>query len=78
MIREGEFLKLRKKSPSDATVIIRADADAAIGAVQEVIQICQDAKFETFALRAEEKSNDRQGAWTSRSYEVAACDVGPR
>ncbi len=55
MIREGEFLKLRKKSPREATVIIRADADAAMGAVQEVIQICQDAKFETFALRAEEK-----------------------
>ena len=55
MIREGEFLKLRERSPGDATVVIRADADAPIGTVQEVIQICQDSKFETFALRAEEK-----------------------
>ena len=55
MIREGEFLRLKKKSPSDATVIIRADADAAMGRVREVIQICQESKFETFALRAEEK-----------------------
>jgi biopolymer transport protein ExbD len=54
MIREGEFLRLRQRSPSDATVIIRADANAATGTVQEVIQICQDSKFETFALRAEE------------------------
>jgi biopolymer transport protein ExbD len=55
MIRESEFLRFRNRSPSDATVIIRADAQAATGTVQEVIQICQDAKFETFALRAEEE-----------------------
>ena len=55
MIREGEFLKIREKSPSDATVIIRADANAPVGSVQEVIQMCQEAQFETFALRAEEE-----------------------
>jgi biopolymer transport protein ExbD len=55
MLREGEFLRLRDRTTADATVIIRADADAATGTVQEVIQICQDSKFETFALRAEEK-----------------------
>ena len=55
MIREGEFLRLRDRSPSDATVIIRADANAPTGTVQEVIQICQESKFETFALRAEEE-----------------------
>jgi biopolymer transport protein ExbD len=54
MIREGEFLRLRDKSPSDATVIIRADANAPTGMVQEVIQICQDSNFDTFALRASE------------------------
>ncbi len=57
MIREGEFLRLIDKSPSDATVIIRADANAAMGKVQEVIQICQETKFEVFALRAEEDVN---------------------
>jgi biopolymer transport protein ExbD len=55
MIREGEFLRFRKKSPRDASVIIRADANAATGSVQEVIQVCQESKFETFALRAAEK-----------------------
>ena len=57
MIREGEFFELIEKSPSDATVIIRADANAAMGKVQEVIQICQETKFEIFALRAEEDVN---------------------
>ncbi len=57
MIREGEFLKLKKKPASSATVIIRADGDAAMGKVQEVIKICQEYKFEVFALRAEEDVN---------------------
>lgn len=57
MIREGEFLRLKKKSPSEATVIIRADANAAMGKVQEVIKVCQESKFEVFALRAEEDIN---------------------
>jgi biopolymer transport protein ExbD len=56
MIREGEFLRLRNKSPDDATVIIRADANAATGTVQEVIQVCQESKFEKFALRAKEEN----------------------
>jgi biopolymer transport protein ExbD len=54
MVREGEFLRFRDKLASDATVIIRADGNAATGMVQEVIQICQDSKFETFVLRAAE------------------------
>jgi biopolymer transport protein ExbD len=55
MFREREFLRFRNKSPSEATVIIRADANAPVGTVQEVIQVCQEAKFETFALRAAEE-----------------------
>ncbi len=54
LTREAEFLKLKKRSPSDATIIIRADAKAPMGVVQEIIEICQQAKFENFALRAEE------------------------
>ncbi len=56
MEREVEFLRLKQKTPSDATVIIRADANAPMGTVQEVIQTCQEAQFEVFALRAEEKT----------------------
>ena len=55
MQRESEFLKLTNKDPADATIVIRADANAIVGTVQEVIQICQEASFETFALRAEEE-----------------------
>ncbi len=52
--RERELLKLDGKTPAAATVIIRADAAAATGKVQELIQVCQDEKFENFALRAKE------------------------
>ena len=54
LIREGDLLKLKKKSPADATVIIRADAGAPTGMVQKVIELCQETRFERFALRAEE------------------------
>ena len=54
MFRESEFLRLRKRSPSEATVVIRADADTPVGNVQEVIQICQESKFDTYVLRAKE------------------------
>lgn len=48
-------------SAADATIIIRADADAKTGKVQELMKICQDTGFEKFALRAkqEEKVFDR-------------------
>jgi biopolymer transport protein ExbD len=55
MIREGEFLRLRGRSASDATVIVRADANAPTGMVQEVMQICQELNFDRFALRASEE-----------------------
>ena len=54
MVRESEYLKLNKRSPAEATVIIRADGRAPMGTVQEVIQVCQECAFETFALRAQE------------------------
>ena len=46
------------KSLADVTVIIRADSDAKTGQVQEVIQACQELKFERFALRGKQ-SEDR-------------------
>lgn len=55
LVIEANILKRKDLSPSDATVIIRGDADVAAGDVQKLVQICQEAEFETFALRAEEK-----------------------
>lgn len=55
LIIEANILKRKDQSPSDATVIIRGDANVAAGDVQKLVQICQEAEFETFALRAEEK-----------------------
>ena len=42
------------KKLSDVTVIIRADAEAKTGVVQEIIQTCQELKFEKFALRGKQ------------------------
>jgi biopolymer transport protein ExbD len=53
--RERRFLELNGKKPSDATVILRADADAKGGAVQEVMQKCQENGFDNFALRAKQE-----------------------
>jgi biopolymer transport protein ExbD len=53
--REKQFLTLRKQKPSSATVIIRADADAETGTVQQLIKICQEIGFEKFALRAKQE-----------------------
>lgn len=39
------------KKLSDVTIIIRADASVRTGIVQDAINVCQEAKFETFALR---------------------------
>ncbi len=44
-------------NPTDATIIIRADKNAKTGKVQRVIQACQDAKFEKFALRAKQEKS---------------------
>jgi biopolymer transport protein ExbD len=54
LLREQAALELENRKLSDATVIIRGDADAKTGKVQEVIQECQKNKFEKFALRAKE------------------------
>jgi len=55
LIKERDILALNGKSPAQATVIVRADAHAPTGRVQELIQVCQENGFETFALRAEEE-----------------------
>jgi biopolymer transport protein ExbD len=41
------------KDPASATVIVRGDGRVKTGEVQNLIKICQDAKFERFVLRAQ-------------------------
>jgi biopolymer transport protein ExbD len=54
LLREAQIVKLNpKKKVSDVTVIIRADKTAKTGKVQEIIQLCQQAEFDTFALRGQ-------------------------
>jgi biopolymer transport protein ExbD len=57
LIVEANILKRKKSSPGEATVIIRGDADVQAGRVQQLVQICQEAEFENFALRAEERND---------------------
>ena len=55
LIQEGDVLNRNDKTYADATVIIRAHADARTGTVRELIQTCQQVGFEKFALRAKEE-----------------------
>ncbi len=58
LVRESQLLEARGQKPSDATIIIRGDRNAKTGRVQELIKVCQDTGFETFALRAKQISDD--------------------
>ncbi len=55
LVREANIMTRKGQSPTEATVIIRADAAAKAGHVRQLIQICQNARFEKFNLRAEER-----------------------
>ena len=55
---EARYLELNGEKPSDATIILRADADAKGGVVQEVMQKCQENGFDNFALRAKQEEAD--------------------
>lgn len=56
--REAQILRAYgDKKMEDVTVIIRADAAVPTGKVQQAIQMCQEAEFETFALRG--KTSDQ-------------------
>jgi biopolymer transport protein ExbD len=55
--REAQLIRHAEKDISDVTVIIRADRHAKTGKVQELIQMCQEAEFDTFALRG--RQSDR-------------------
>jgi biopolymer transport protein ExbD len=55
LLREAQIIKTHPdKKVSDVTVIIRADRFAKTGKVQEIIKLCQEAEFDTFALRGQQ------------------------
>jgi biopolymer transport protein ExbD len=55
LLRERRLLERLEEDPKQATIIIRADADAKTGLVQALIKDCQEAGFEKFVLRAKQK-----------------------
>ncbi len=58
LLREAQLIRAHPdKKVSDVTVILRADRTAKSGKVQEVIQLCQDAQFDTFALRGKQSDS---------------------
>ena len=52
--REKSILKRLGKDTAKSTIIIRADAAAETGVVQELIKVCQETGFEKFALRVKQ------------------------
>lgn len=57
--REKQLMEALGQSASQATVVIRADRSAKHGVVQQVIEICQQKRFEKFALRAKQQERTR-------------------
>jgi biopolymer transport protein ExbD len=57
LVREVNEMIKQNKKPADATVVIRAHREAAAGKVQELIRVCQESRFEKFALRAKEEGS---------------------
>lgn len=49
--RETNELERQGKSAKDGTVVVRADKSCPTGQVQKVIEVCQKARLEKFALR---------------------------
>ena len=55
LLREAQIIESHpEKKVTDVTVVIRADKAAKTGKVQEIIQLCQQAEFDTFALRGQQ------------------------
>lgn len=54
--REAEILRRTGKTPEKATVVIRGDAGAKTGVIQELMRICQDHAFENFNLRVKQET----------------------
>ncbi len=62
LLREAQIIQADGKTKlKDVTVVIRADKDARTGKVQELIEVAQDAQFETFALRGQQADESTLG-----------------
>lgn len=55
LLQERQVMEAYKKNVADATIIIRADAAAPTGVVQELIKKCQENQFQKFALRVKQE-----------------------
>ncbi len=53
--REVALLERQRRDKAETTVIIRADAVAPTGKVQELIKQCQEVGFEKFSLKAKQE-----------------------
>jgi len=53
LVVERQFYEAKQVVPADVTVIIRSDKRTEVDRVQELIELCQEARFSTFALRAQ-------------------------
>ena len=56
LLRAPAGLELQRKSPADATIIIRADGRTPTGKVQDLIKVCQENRYDRFALRVQEEA----------------------
>jgi biopolymer transport protein ExbD len=55
MAREARLIEAHPtKETTDVTVIIRADRRVKAGWIQQIIEVCQKAQFDTFALRGQQ------------------------
>jgi biopolymer transport protein ExbD len=55
LMREAQIIKAYpNKKLEDVTVVLRADRAAKTGKVQQIIQMCQKAGFDMFALRGKQ------------------------
>ena len=57
LLREAQIIEAQGKAVAEATIIVRAHEEAQTGKVQELIKICQDNRFEKFALRARQEED---------------------
>ncbi len=57
---ERRYLEIQGGNVADASIVLRADANAKTGVVQEVIQKCQENGFEQFKLRAKQQSEEER------------------
>ena len=56
LLREAQLLERQRKEKANTTIIVRGDANAQAGKVQELIKQCQDVGFEKFSLRAKQEN----------------------